>query len=289
MEPPFTCPPSPPPPPPPPCYCWDGTPCPAGGMPSCPPPPPPPLPPPPPPPPLPACHSRRCPDDFTNSGITGTFPDGSDACASTHVCVEDVFPGCSCYRGDADSPWGGWCGDEIAVFDTGGVVNGRNASAHTKPINIGGDPYSGNPIYYFAAAKPKAYVLYMPPSKGEPAPFSCGVAVSPLLLMCCVGPPALPISAESGRYEYFLFQWLRSKNVGVFVLRTPDQTRDLWDHIPAHNKSSPYNYNCSVIKSGYDFCYEPCDMCVKRRSTALIEAAVDKAGQSATEQLAAVR
>lgn len=36
---------------------------------------------------------------------------------------------------------------------------------------------------------------------------------------------ALPISAESGRYEYFLFQYLRTKmNIGVFVLQTPDPT-----------------------------------------------------------------
>jgi hypothetical protein len=92
---------------------------------------------------------------------------------------------------------------------------------------------------------------------------------------------ALPISATSGRYEYFLFQYLRSKNIGVFVLRTPDPSTDLWDHVPPHNKTSPYNYSCSKIKSGYPFCYDACDMCTKPRSTSLIEAAIDKAGTRA--------
>jgi hypothetical protein len=70
-------------------------------------------------PPLPACRSRRCPNDFINGGLVGTFPDGSDPCLSTHICVEDVFPGCGCYRGDCDSQWGIWCQDTIAAFDAG--------------------------------------------------------------------------------------------------------------------------------------------------------------------------
>ena len=37
------------------------------------------------------------------------------------------------------------------------------------------------------------------------------------------------------------------------------------------------SYNCSKILSGYDFCFPTCDMCIKRRSTSLIEAAIDKA------------
>ena len=36
------------------------------------------------------------------------------------------------------------------------------------------------------------------------------------------------------------------------------------------------SYNCSKILSGYDFCFPTCDMCIKRRSTSLIEAAIDK-------------
>jgi hypothetical protein len=129
-----------------------------------------PSPPPPSPPPTPtrpACHSHRCPNDFINSSITGTFPDGSDPCLSAHICVKDVLPGCDCYRGDSDSAWGVWCEDAIAAFDTGGVVNGSNVPAHTAPKNIGGDPYAGNPIYYFAAPTPKSYVLYLPPAHGE--------------------------------------------------------------------------------------------------------------------------
>lgn len=212
-----------------------------------------PSPPPSPWPPPPSCHSHACPDDLLNSGIAGVFPDGSEPCSSTKICVEDVFPGCGCYRGDSDSAWGIWCEDAIAAFDTGGVINKSNISAHTAPQNIGGDPQRGNPIYYFAVPKPQAYVLYLPPSN------------------------ALPISAASGRYEYFLLQYLRSKGMGVFVLRTPDPETDLWDHVPAHNKTSPYEYNCSRIKSGYPFCTEPCDMCSKPRSTSLIEAAIDKA------------
>jgi len=60
-------------------------------------------------------------------------------------------------------------------------------------------------------------------------------------------------------------------------LRTPDPSTDLWDHVPPHNSTSPYNYSCSRIKSGYPFCAEPCDMCTKNRSTGLVEAAIDKA------------
>lgn len=90
---------------------------------------------------------------------------------------------------------------------------------------------------------------------------------------------ALPISASSGRYEYFLFQYLRSRNVGVFVVQAPIPDQDLWDHVPPHNKTSPYNYSCKQIKSGYPFCQQPCDMCTKPRSTRLIETAVDKAGE----------
>jgi hypothetical protein len=115
---------------------------------------------------LAACHSHRCPDDFINSSITGMFPDGSDPCLSTHICVKDVLPGCDCYRGDCDSAWGVWCEDAIAAFDAA-VVNGSNVSAHPAPTNIGGDPDAGNPIYYFAAPKPKAYVMYLPPAHGE--------------------------------------------------------------------------------------------------------------------------
>ena len=186
-----------------------------------------------------------------------------DPCTTTNVCVKDVLPGCDCYRGDADAQWGYWCEDSIAAFDAGGTVNGSKVPAHAAPTNIGaGDQYSGNPIYYFPAAKPKTYVLYLPPAN------------------------ALPISAASGRYEYFLFQYLRSKNIGVFVLRTPNPTTDLWDHVPTHTKTSPYDYNCSDIKSGYDFCYDSCDMCTKRRSTGLIEAAIDKAAALGyTEQI----
>jgi hypothetical protein len=89
---------------------------------------------------------------------------------------------------------------------------------------------------------------------------------------------ALPISAASGRYEYFLFQYLRSINIGVFVLRTPNPSTDQWDHVPPHtNTDSPYNYSCHKIKSDYDFCFPSCDMCTKPRSTSLIEAAIDKA------------
>jgi hypothetical protein len=59
--------------------------------------------------------------------------------------------------------------------------------------------------------------------------------------------------------------------------------------VPPHNaSSSPYAYNCHKIKSGYDFCYDDCDMCFKNRSTSIIEAAIDKAAQLGyTEQVTA--
>ena len=97
-------------------------------------------------------------------------------------------------------------------------------------------------------------------------------------LACCVN-AALPISASSGRYEYFLFQYLRTRSIGVFVVQAPIPTQDFWDHVPPHNKTSPYNYSCSQVKSGYPFCQRPCNMCTKPRSTRLIEAAIDKAGE----------
>ena len=47
-----------------------------------------------------------------------------------------------------------------------------------------------------------------------------------------------------------------------------------------------HRYNCSKILSGYDFCFPTCDMCIKRRSTSLIEAAIDKAAALGyTEQI----
>ena len=159
--------------------------------------------------------------------------------------------------------WGDWCADAIAAFDAGGKVNGTKVTGHAAPINIGdADPVSGHPIYYFAAPKPRLYVLYLPPAN------------------------SLPISATSGRYEYFLFQYLRSKGIGVFVLRTPNPETDLWDHIPPHTADSPYRYNCSDILGGYSFCYSPCDMCTKSRSTDVVEAAIEKAAALGyTEQI----
>lgn len=116
-------------------------------------------------PPLPACDSHRCPDDLVNSGIVGAFPDGSDPCNSTQICVKDVFPGCDCYRGDSNSEWGIWCKQTISAFDSGGVVNGTNISAHSAPTKIGKWPHF---IYYFAAhGRPKYYVLYLPPTHGK--------------------------------------------------------------------------------------------------------------------------
>eukprot|EP01052_Picozoa_sp_SAG31_P047921 SAG31_NODE_9800_length_1225_cov_1.495560_1_plen_382_part_10 len=200
---------------------------------------------------LPTCNNSRCVDDLMNSGIDGKFPDGTDACKSSSICVRDVFPGCDCYRGDSDSAWGLWCEDLIAAFDAGGIANGSKISAHSPPKDVGS---SGHPMYYFAAVgTPKWYVVYLPPAN------------------------ALPISADSGRYEYFLFQYLRSRNIGVFVIQTPFADMDLWDHVPPHTQSSPYHYDCAKIKSGYPFCDNPCDMCTKNRSTDLIEAAIDKA------------
>ena len=56
--------------------------------------------------------------------------------------------------GDSDAPWGTWCSAAITGFD----------SNHTPPRNIGSE---NHPIYHFAAAKPKAYIIYLPPSNGE--------------------------------------------------------------------------------------------------------------------------
>ena len=54
---------------------------------------------------------------------------------------------------------------DLAAFDSGGVVNGTNISAHSAPTNIGVGLHN---IYYFAAhGKPKYYVLYLPPTNGE--------------------------------------------------------------------------------------------------------------------------
>eukprot|EP01043_Picozoa_sp_COSAG02_P050567 COSAG02_NODE_5211_length_4538_cov_2.567695_3_plen_289_part_00 len=191
--------------------------------------------------------SKSCPEDFNNSGIRGRFPGGAQACNATTTCVRDVLPGCTDYRGDSDSDWGGdtgWCGSTIAHFDDN----------RTMPQNIGDD---NHPIYYFKPADAKknpAYVLYLPPNG------------------------ALPINKDQGRYEYFLFQWFKSKNIAVFMVQVPDPTTDLWDHVPVHTDPAPYSYNCSKIKAAYTgMCLPTCDMCVKRRSTSLIEAAIDKA------------
>ena len=56
--------------------------------------------------------------------------------------------------GDSDAPWGTWCSAAITGFD----------SNHTPPRNIGSE---NHPIYHFAAAQPKAYIIYLPPSNGE--------------------------------------------------------------------------------------------------------------------------
>ena len=79
----------------------------------------PPPPPEPAPRPLPGCASRRCPEDFGQSGIAGRFPNGTAACEAATTCVRDVFPGCTNYRGASDSPWGTWC-----------VVRGGRRGAH---------------------------------------------------------------------------------------------------------------------------------------------------------------
>jgi hypothetical protein len=169
-----------------------------------PPPPPPPLPPAPPAPPpaLPSCRSHVCPEDFNNSGITGRFPSGADPCNATTTCVRDVFPGCTEYRGDSDSPWGGvggWCESTIANFDTN----------RTMPQNIAAD--ADHPIYLFKPPKAsKAYVLYVPPSG------------------------ALPLTKDAGRYEYFLFQWFKQQNIAVFMVRVPIPGLCAHKQLPGH-------------------------------------------------------
>jgi hypothetical protein len=131
------------------------------------------------------CTIPRCPQDLVNSTLGGVMPNGSlsdDPCLGTHLCVQDVLPGCTNYTGDSDYPWGEMCADAIANFD----VN------RTQPQNIGS---ATHPIYYFQPPAASAeqqrqqlaaglgrYVLYIPPS-GQ-----------------------LPISHDAGRYEYFLFQ-----------------------------------------------------------------------------------
>lgn len=192
----------------------------------------------------PRCSSRRCPNDFYKSGIAGRFPSGSDPCNASTTCVHDVLPGCSQYRGDSDAPWGVWCASSIASFDTN----------RTMPRNIGD---ATAPIYFFQPrARSQEYVLYIPPSG------------------------TLPLSAHSGRYEYFLFQWLQSKNIAVFVVQVPVPGWDGWDHVPPHTHSSPYSYNCSDIVAGYGgMCVPYCDMCEKNRSTGIIERAIDHAVQ----------
>ena len=134
------------------------------------------------PPPLPRCASRRCPQDFNNSGIAGRFPSGASPCAAATTCVRDVFPGCSDYRGDSAAPWGSWCADTIAAFD-------QNRSL---PQNISTDAH---PIYYFKPAKKaKAYIIYLPPSGN------------------------LPINQDQGRYEYFLLQWSKQPRAALLLL-----------------------------------------------------------------------
>jgi PKHD-type hydroxylase len=206
------------------------------------------------PPLLPRCESPRCPEDFNNSGIAGRFPNGTDPCDATTTCVHDVFPGCTDYRGDSDSPWGDWCEATIADFDQN----------RTMPRNIGGGNHA---IYYFepegSAAAPKAYVLYLPPSG------------------------ALPVNSSQGRYEYFLFQWFRSNGIAVFMVPVPIPGWDGWDHVPNHTSASPYNYDCAKIVAGYGgMCVPSCDMCEKTRSISIIEAAIDKAAALGyTEQI----
>ena len=122
------------------------------------------------------------------------------------------------------------------------------------PRNIGDEKH---PIYYFQpAARTTKYVLYIPPSG------------------------TLPLSANSARYEYFLFQWFKSQNIAVFVVRVPLPGWDGWDHVPPHTHDSPYSYNCSKIVAGYGgMCVPYCDMCEKNRSTGIIDAAIDRATQ----------
>ena len=160
--------------------------------------------------------------------------------------MRDVFPGCKSYSGqDSGSQWGDICAATIATFD-------KN---QTLPKNIGS---AVHPIYYFepppSGCKPSAYVLYVPPTG------------------------MLPIAATHGRYEYFLFQYLREQmNIAVFVLQVPEAGSDLWDHVPPHATGSPYAYDCAKIKSDYDYCFPTCDMCMRNRSTDIIDAAIDTA------------
>ena len=194
------------------------------------------------PPAQPRCAQPWCPHDFNNSGITGRFPSGAKPCHAATTCVSDVLPGCSDYSGDSDAPWGEWCVDTIENFDTN----------RTMPQNIGDE---NHPIYYFKPAViSKKYVLYIPPS----------------------GP--LPLNKDAGRYEYFLFQWFAAQNIAVFIVRVPLPGWDGWDHVPAHTRGSPYTYNCSkILAAYYGMCVPSCDMCEKKRSTAIVEAAIDKA------------
>ena len=182
-----------------------------------------------------------------SSGIAGRFPSGTHPCNATSTCVRDVLPGCTQYRGgDSDSPWGIWCEKAISNYDS---------SNRTMPRNIGSKKHT---IYYFepaAAPRTSQYVLYLPPA----------------------GP--LPVNSSSGRYEYFLFQWFKANNIAVFVVNVPIPGWDGWDHVPAYNStSSPYTYNCTKIVSSYGGMCEPsCDLCEKKRSTGLIETAIEKA------------
>ena len=169
--------------------------------------------------------------------------------------MRDVFPGCKSYSGqDSGSQWGDICAATIATFD-------KN---QTLPKNIGS---AVHPIYYFepppSGCKPSAYVLYVPPTG------------------------MLPIAATHGRYEYFLFQYLREQmNIAVFVLQVPEAGSDLWDHVPPHATGSPYAYDCAKIKSDYDYCFPTCDMCMRNRSTDIIDAAIDTAHRLGyTEQI----
>ena len=85
----------------------------------------------------------------------------------------------------------------------------------------------------WSKAKASKYVLYLPPSG------------------------ALPVNSTQGRYEYFLFQWLKSQNIAVFIVEVPIHGWDVWDHIPPHTSASPYNYDCAKITSAYGGLCEP--------------------------------
>ena len=50
----------------------------------------------------------------------------------------------------------------------------------------------------WSKAKASKYVLYLPPSG------------------------ALPVNSTQGRYEYFLFQWLKSQNIAVFIVEADE-------------------------------------------------------------------